>query len=142
MSNTLPDHEHEAALFSNVFFEIFHDCVQVVFFQENAGHADSAFSFGALGSRLGYRKINPHLFVHKRDSLIALDAGHKCATCVLLKHDLVGYWLAVEFHDVQGAKRHVRSSMECCPGSGWFSITVEKCKRRVKGCANSVASSG
>src|SRR5437762_2285218 len=52
-----------------VFFLIFHDCMQVIFFQKNVANSGPAFSGGSPGGILGYGQAYSHLLMHERHQL-------------------------------------------------------------------------
>jgi hypothetical protein len=93
-----------------IFFHVIHYSVQVVFFQKNVLQTDAVLLLQALRDRFGGGQLNPHFFVEKRNQLIGFNAGNKRAPGILLKHDLAGLGLVIEFHQIQGAGRHARSS--------------------------------
>jgi hypothetical protein len=45
--------------------------------------------------------------MQKGDEFIGLNAGHKGAPGILFKHDLVGDWLTIDFHQIERAVGHV-----------------------------------
>jgi hypothetical protein len=100
----------EATKMLDILFHIIHDGVEVIFFQKDVGQADAVFFVQTLRGGFGDGHVNAHFFMQERDEFVGLNAGHEGAAGILFKHDLVSGWLTVNFHEIQGAVGHARSS--------------------------------
>jgi hypothetical protein len=93
-----------------LFFHIVHYGVQIVFFEKDIRQTDAAFFVETLSGGFGNRHVNAHFLMQEWDEFVGLNAGHESAPGILFKHNLVGRRLAVNFHEIQSAGGHARSS--------------------------------
>src|SRR5579864_1824466 len=93
-----------------LFLHVIHYSVQIVLFQKDIWQTDTVFFVKTLGGGFGGRQVNAHFFMQEGNKFVGLNACDKGTAGILFEHDLIVDRLAVNFHEIQCAGGHARSS--------------------------------